>query len=318
MKSILITGAHGFMGRHLALYCHQQLQAEVFGLGHGTFSGSELSAWGMKSSLNGDVSFANLNRVASETCTPDVIFHLAGGNSVAPSLRIPQEDFRRTAFSTCELLDWVRTHAPGTLVVLASTAAVYGAGHSGPISELESPTPYSPYGYHKRMAEMLCESYSNNFGLKTRIVRFFSVYGPELRKQLLWDTCQRLAAGQRHLQMQGTGNENRDWLHVSDCVAFLVTVAQAHFSDNFANHTSVNSAINCGTGLATSVRQVIELVCQQWGEGVTSSFSGQRRAGDPTDLVAQTTQALALGWTPKVHWQQGIAQYVQWFRQHVA
>jgi len=308
VKSILITGAHGFIGRHLARYCKFNCNASVAGLGHGTFSGSELTLWGLTSSLNGDVSFANLDRVAEESGVPEVIFHLAGGNSVGPSLRIPQEDFRRTVASTCELLDWVKTNAPQTTIVLASSAAVYGSDHCERIYETSVAMPYSPYGYHKRMAELLCESYAKNFGLKTRVVRLFSVYGPELRKQLLWDTCQKLSTGIAKLVMHGSGNENRDWLHVSDCAAFLCKLAEAD---------SVHCVVNCGTGIATPVNKIVEAICHNWDESIEYTFNGQARPGDPTDLVADTTKANSMGWTPNVEWQTGIAEYVHWFRKTV-
>ena len=69
------------------------------------------------------------------------------------------------------------------------------------------------------MTELLCESYARNFGLQTATVRWFSVYGPELRKQLLWDLCHRFKGRPATLEIGGTGNETRDWIHVTDAVS---------------------------------------------------------------------------------------------------
>lgn len=305
MRSVLITGVHGFIGRHLAKHLSEQGKATIIGLGHGAFSPIESAKFGIFASINGDVSFSNLNRIANEFGIPNEIYHLAGGSSVGPSLRIPQEDFKRTVASTSELLDWVRLNAPYTSVVIASSAAVYGAGHSGPISENASTIPFSPYGYHKRMAELLCESYSNNFGLRTSVVRLFSVYGPEIRKQLLWDTCCRLAESKKPLEFTGTGLEKRDWLHIRDCVAILscsVNLADPH------------SKLNGGTGVATSVADIVTELCCLWDDRPKPTFTGIPRTGDPINLTADVTYLSRLHITPLIDWKSGLAEYVQWFR----
>lgn len=305
MKSILITGAHGFIGRHLGRYCNEQWQATVVGLGHGTFSGSELTRFGMKYSLNGDVTSANLHRIVQKAGLPDIIFHLAGGNSIGSSLALPQEDFQRTVATTCELLDWVRINSPDSRVVLASSAAVYGSGYEQPISESAVTQPTSPYGNHKRMAEQLCESYHQHFGVRCQVARLFSVYGPDLRKQLLWDTCQKLASGVMRLQMQGTGNECRDWLHVSDCVSFLWALA---------NDTRTQVTMNGGTGISTSVGEIVRALCQAWDENIDVEFNGHDRPGNPQYLVADIASTAQLNWVAQTKWQDGIQRYVEWFR----
>lgn len=309
MKTILITGAHGFIGRHLSRYLSRQGNVTIVGLGHGAYSESELASWGMMASINGDVSFSNLNRIANEYGKPEEIYHLAGGSSVGPSLRIPEEDFKRTVASTCELLDWVRLNTSKTPIVIASSAAVYGAGHSGPIAENVATTPFSPYGYHKRMAELLCESYSYNFGLKTSVVRLFSVYGPELRKQLLWDTCHRLAERDKPLEFNGTGLEKRDWLHINDCVAILSRAATLE---------GLHTKLNGGTGIATTVAEIVTELGRLWDDRPKPSFTGISRSGDPTDLIADTTLAVQLGMRPTHEWKTGMAEYVEWFRKAVA
>jgi UDP-glucose 4-epimerase len=194
--------------------------------------------------------------------------------------------------------------------VLASSAAVYGAGHSQPIREADALLPYSPYGSHKRIAEELFASYGRNFGLNVATVRLFSVYGAELKKQLLWDACGRLAKDASQLTLGGTGDELRDWLHVSDAAAVL---QQAAIQACAAGYT-----VNGGTGVAVSVRQVAEQLCAVWGAGTVLGFSGQGRAGDPQYLVADVAEAAALGFAPRTAWQAGVADYVAWFKRATA
>lgn len=157
--------------------------------------------------------------------------------------------------------------------MLASSAAVYGSGHSHAISETDALVPYSPYGTHKRIAEELFESYGKNFDLKVAVVRLFSVYGTELKKQLLWDSCGRLSKDTSHLLLGGTGNGARGWFHISDAVALLQMAAAHACVDGFV--------VNGGTGVSISVRQVAEQLCAAWGMNTEVSFSGKSRAGDP-------------------------------------
>lgn len=303
--NLWITGAGGFIGHHLA--CHlSRHKHSVAGIGHGAspeISGhaSILNEW-----LSGDICLSNLDALGRGQGKPDAIFHLAGGSSVAPSLDSPLKDMQRSVDSIGNVLEWVRLKSPSTVVVMASSAAIYGSDHSCPIKESMSSTPYSPYGYHKRMAELLMESYGSSFGLKVAIVRLFSVYGIELRKQLLWDACRRLADGENVVEFAGSGEELRDWLHVADAVSILCNAME--------NATDDCLVLNGGTGTATSVREITNMLCEKWGGGSRPVFTGISREGDPKYLVADTGRLKSLGFSPKYCWQQGLGEYVKWFK----
>jgi UDP-glucose 4-epimerase len=278
----------------------------VCGLGHGAWPEADHREWGVAEWRNGEVSHANLDGLAGVTGLPDVVVHLAGGSAVGPSFTQPAEDFDRSVATASQLAEWLRLHAPRSRLVMASSAAVYGAGHAGPISETAACAPYSPYGFHKRMAELLLESYARNFGLQVAIVRFFSVYGPGLRKQLLWDACTRLARDGDRLTLGGSGDELRDWLHVTDAARLLSWAATRAGADA--------PVFNGGTGVATPVRDIAQRLCQGWLPDRAQAFSGQARAGDPACLVADMARVQAAGFSPERGWQDGIDQYVAWFR----
>ena len=186
MANILISGAHGFIGKHLARWLARQGH-QVVGLGHGIWPAAEAASWGLSHWLNGDIQSGNLRLLQQASGTPEVVYHLAGGSSVGVAIANPREDFFRTVATTAELLEWLRVDAPQARLVTVSSAAVYGSGHDGPITEDSALTPYSPYGHHKRIMEELCRSYAASYGLRVSIARLFSVFGTELNKQLLWD-----------------------------------------------------------------------------------------------------------------------------------
>lgn len=319
MARILITGAHGFIGRNLARHLAGEGHT-VSGLGHGTWPPSDADLWGISAWINGDVVPGNLALIKRDTGTPDVIFHLAGGSSVGAAVQNPREDFFRTVVSAAELLDWTRLEAPQAAIVAISSAAVYGAGHDGPISEDAPLTPYSPYGHHKRIMEELCRAYTEGYGLRIAVARLFSVYGPGLRKQLLWDICAKLAANPQKLELGGTGGELRDWTHIDDVVRALSTIAPLA--------SASMPVLNVGTGIGTSVERIASLMTRHWrnADAVQQTaerpqpetpvdFSGASRPGDPFSLIANAKPLSDHGFRFARDLDDGLRLYVAWYRQ---
>ena len=262
-KVIWITGTRGFIGRHLASWLSRQGHT-VVGIGHGPWPAAEAQAWGVQRWLNGGIHASNLQQLLRDGGSPDYIFHLAGGSSVGASIANPYEDFTRTVATTAELLEWMRLEARNARLVSVSSAAVYGAGHTGPIREEQALLPFSPYGYHKLMMENLCLSYAANYGLSVMVVRLFSVYGSWLKKQVLWDMCSSLASGTRQLVLGGTGEELRDWTDVRDVVRAL------EFAMGLASDPDANSYFQYRLGRSDQREQN----CRD-GVGVLAS-AGQR------------------------------------------
>ncbi|HEX5425756.1 MAG TPA: NAD(P)-dependent oxidoreductase [Candidatus Acidoferrales bacterium] len=297
--TVLVTGACGFIGRHVAKVFAAE-GARVIGIGHGSWSPDKWACWGLARWQTSDVSDESLRKVDE---IPSIIVHCAGGASVSASIESEAEDEERTVGTTKDVLDFVVRNAPLAKVVLLSSAAVYGEVARLPIKEDANLTPISPYGRHKLTMEKLCRSYCDRHGVSAVILRFFSVYGPELRKQLFWDACQKLQA--KSCVFQGTGDERRDWLHISDAIGLIKLVATK------ASHGCIT--INGGSGRSATVRFAVESIARLL-ESPMPQFCGERREGDPVGYEADIGQARALGWIPKRDFAEGIAEYVAWFR----
>lgn len=307
-KTVWITGAYGFIGRHLAHYLAQQGKY-VVGIGNGSWTKSEAQSWGVSDWFEGEVSPANLESLLSTHGKPHAIFHLAGGASVGESIGNPFEDFQRTVVTAANLLEWQRQHIADVPLVAVSSAAVYGAGHDDKIAVDAPLNPFSPYGSHKMMMETLCQSYGDNFGIRSVIVRLFSVFGAGLRKQLLWDICRRIHDKTPELTLGGTGNELRDWTEIRDVVRLLadsVSLADTHAP-----------IVNGGSGLGTSIRNIAEIIVDAWGTQTPIAFSGQSRPGDPKNLVAEAGEIAGETFDWQLTVVQAIPDYVDWFRKEM-
>ena len=235
----------------------------------------------------------------------DAVVHCAGsptvGHSIAdPDGALPDE---RGNHSFC-----ARVGGPAgarhSAFLLASSAAVYGDSCAGPASEDITPAPISPYGRSKVLAEELCREFGARFGVKSIVIRFFSLYGRGLRKQLLWDACRKLMAGD--CNFRGTGREIRDFLTAEDAASLCETALSAATKDV--------SIVNGGTGEGVTVSQVLGVLNDELHCGSEPCFDGVSPAGDPQHLVADIRKARELGWVPRTRWHDGVRDYVRWVK----
>jgi UDP-glucose 4-epimerase len=247
-----------------------------------------------------DVTLEALHTYARE---PALVVHCAGSASVAFSMAEPLLDYRRTVESTVATLEYLRQRARSAAFVFPSSGSVYGSHERGTAPESAPTDPQSAYAVHKLLAERLCASYGRFFGIRSTIIRFFSVYGAGLRKQLLWDACTRLSRGET--TFAGTGDETRDWLHVDDAASLVLAGGQ--------RATAAGTIVNGGTGVGVAVRDVVTALCGELNPEQRISFSGERRAGDPHRFVADTTVARSWGWAPRISWRDGVREYATWF-----
>jgi UDP-glucose 4-epimerase len=298
-RTVLITGGQGFLGRHVARTFAND-GWKVTAIGHGTWSEDELKRWGISVWHSCDITLNSLVTYGGE---PNVIVHCAGSGQVGFSLAHPLQDFERTVDSTAAVLEFLRTHVPHARMLFVSSAAVYGEASAGAIKENAPLAPMSPYGVHKQVAEQLCTSFAKTFGLQVIVLRLFSLYGPWLRKQLLWDASNKLTSGDA--RFAGTGKELRDWLQVSDAATLILTLMATN---------SGHRLVNGGTGAGVPVADVLSELSVALAVHKPVTFTGEGRPGNPASLVADIALARSTGWEPGYDWRKGIREYADWFR----
>jgi len=304
---VFVTGAGGFLGRHI-VSAFAQAGRRVIGFGRREAAAEPgLGVSAPSAYVAGDLSREDLARSAGEHGAPAVLIHAAGGSSVGASIADPEGDLARNVGSLQESLAFLAEHAPRARLVYLSSAAIYGAGATGPIAETARLDPVSPYGRHKRMAEALIGEASAAWGADAVTVRFFSAYGPGLRKQILWELAGRLLARPAEVVLSGTGEEARDFLYVDDAAALVSLLA------GLPRQTEP-LIVNGGSGQAVTVRQVAETLRDALGTGVPIRFGGETRPGDPERLTADISRARALGFEPRVSLDEGMARAARWLK----
>jgi len=303
-KTVLITGVAGFLGRHVAqLFLREGWR--VVGIDEIPAEKVRLSEVAYHQFALPDTRLAELLHAAA----PQACIHCAGCASVGLSMENPAADFRGNVALVFEVLEALRCNAPQCRFLLLSSAAVYGDPASLPVTEAHDVRPLSPYGYHKRQAELLCEEFSRIHGLPTACARIFSAYGPGLRRQVVWDICEKVLSRGK-LTLHGTGAESRDFIHATDIAHGLHMLAQSARCEG--------EIYNLASGREVTIAELADLVLARLGSSARPSFDGQATPGNPLRWRADITKIAALGFVPTVPLESGIDAMAAWAKAEIA
>jgi UDP-glucose 4-epimerase len=307
---VFVTGAAGFIGRHVVSgFKRSGWRVAGFGRSEPPQDGLDLAQADLW--CGGQQHAKALIQAGRQLGPPAALVQAVGSPSVGASFTDPAADFVSTVGTLKASLDFIRAQAPGARLVLLSSAAVYGRASQGLIDEYTPIDPISPYGLHKLMAEGLAQGWAELFGLDVAVLRLFSIYGPGLRKQLLWDVARRLSEDPSRLELSGTGEELRDFLYVDDAVR-LIGVAATYPKNGRP------LLLNGGAGEGTSVRTAVERLAAALRVRPMLAFNGEVRPGDPASLVADISAARRMGFEPLVGLGAGLTRYGAWVRQDLA
>lgn len=266
---LLITGISGFIGGSVGRYAAQRDHA-VLGTGRADDGGDEWS--GLYTRVVGPEDLATV----IQEFRPDVVLNAAGTASVGASVEEPLHDFRGSVQTCADVLDAVRRSASRPLVVIPSSAAVYGNPASLPVAEDAALQPISPYGFHKAACELLAREYAECFDLNVLVCRFFSVFGSAQRRLLVWELYQQLSGPEKIAWLSGTGEETRDFLYIDDLADALLQLI-----DNFDQTKRNYLVVNVASGVETSVLRLAETLRDLVAPGKEIRCRGQQRKNDP-------------------------------------
>ncbi|WP_309640397.1 NAD-dependent epimerase/dehydratase family protein [Flavobacterium sp.] len=291
---ILIIGSKGFIGQH-AFDHFKSLHFEVLGCDVVTDYVSE-------DYIQIDATNSDYHAIF-EQHKIDVCLNCSGAASVPLSLQNPFKDFSLNTLNVFKILEAIRSYQPSCKFINLSSAAVYGNPETLPIKENATLHPLSPYGIHKMQAEQILKEFHEYYNIATCSLRIFSAYGEGLKKQLFWDLYQKFLNNDQ-IELFGTGNESRDFIHVDDIVQAIHLVIQ--------NAKFRGEEINIANGEEFTIQYVAELFHTNFHNSKTIAFNNQVKQGDPLNWRADISILKALGYQQNISIEKGIQRYIDW------
>jgi UDP-glucose 4-epimerase len=314
-KSILITGADGFIGSHLveevvAAGGKVTALAQYDALGsNGWLDDLDDEVLGETQIQRGDI--REPHYVNKLVAGHDLVFHLAALIAVPYSYHAPQSYVDVNVTGTLNVLEACRSHGVERLVH-TSTSEVYGTAQETPINENHPLQGQSPYAASKIGADVMVEAYVRSYELPALILRPFNTYGPRQSERAVIPTIIRQALDPKCEMIRvGDTSPKRDFNYVSDTVdAFL---AAGHI-----DRLEYGRPFNCGSGVATSVAEVIEAVVGLTGVNKRIEVDTARKRPENSEIHLLLADAdrfkTATDWAPQVSLEDGLTRSADWWR----
>jgi dTDP-glucose 4,6-dehydratase len=312
-RKVLVTGAGGFIGSHLAERL-AVLGADVLALVRYTSGGR----WGWLDQspekddievILGDIrDFFSVREAMKDR---EVVFHLAALIGIPYSYCAPQSYLHTNVEGTLNVLQAAR-ELRTQRVLCTSTSEVYGSAKYVPIDEDHPLQGQSPYSASKIAADKLAESYVCSFETPVVVVRPFNTYGPRQSARAVIPTIITQALAGREVRL-GSLFPTRDFNFVEDTVEGFLYAA--------VSDRAVGQVINFGTGVEVSIQELLGRIDGLLGKKLTLVDDSARIRPENSEvqrLCADATKARELlGWSPRVGLEDGLRQTISWIERNL-
>jgi len=308
---ILITGGAGFVGSHL---CEKYTKAGHTVVCYDNFlSGNLMNIRYLLNYHNfklvrGDIrDFVQLEKAMNNV---DVVFHLAAQIHVDRSYVEPRLTYEINVIGTQNVLELARAHDVKK-VIYASTSEVYGSAQYAPIDEKHPLNAPHPYGASKIAADRMCYAYMKTYGMDLSILRFFNIFGPRQRDVGYGGVISiftRRVLNNTSPFIYGDGLQTRDYTYIDDAV---------NAYDLVLNYNQpIIEPLNFGTGIEVTILDLANNVIKLCGKtGAIKPIHIESRPEEVKRLIANATKAKnMLGWSPNYKIKDGLAKFVDWYR----
>jgi dTDP-glucose 4,6-dehydratase len=308
--NVLVTGGAGFIGSHLVDLLLEDPSARVTVL-------DRLSTGGSRANLEqhegdprlrfnyGDVADAAVVGPLVEEV--DAVVHAAAESHVDRSIETPAAFLTTNVVGTQTVLEACREH--GSRMLMVSTDEVYGPGDpdGGSFDEDRPLAPRSPYAASKAAADLLCRAYKETYGTDVTVVRGTNAFGPRQIERVV-PTYAIAALKGREVPVYGRGEQRREWLHVRDwCRGALVALRGGEPGEVY----------NIGGGREVSNLELARAICAMAGAPESLVRFVPDRPGHDFRYGVSSHRLTALGWRPEVPFEDGLAETVAWYRDHL-
>lgn len=276
MSRVLVTGATGFIGKHLV--------ARLVTTGYSVIT---------VTSQSGDMAAAYTWATLPKA---ETVIHLAAKTFVPDSWANPAAFIGCNLLGTVGALDYCKANQ-AKLIFLSSY--LYGNPKTVPIPETACLIAANPYALSKKLAEEACEFYATKFGMSIIILRPFNVYGPGQAGHFLIPSIVNQARLNDAIRVKDLA-PRRDYVFIGDLVEAIVKAVEQGEGFNI---------LNIGSGVSHSVAEVIKIIQDLQGTDLPVHSSNERRQDEVMETVADITRATqVLGWSPKYGIVEGLKE----------
>jgi len=312
---VLVTGGAGFIGSHL---CDRLLERgeEVvcfdnfdpyYDVGMKDANVGRNLENGRFRLVRGDVRDPSDLEVVFQSSEITKVVHLAAKAGVRPSIERPLLYEEVNVRGTLNLLEAARKNGVKNFV-FGSSSSVYGVNEKTPFSEddpLES--IISPYAASKASGEAFCQTYSHLYGIPITCLRFFTVYGPRGRPDMaIFKFTKKIVEGER-IEVYGDGSSMRDYTYVDDIVDGVVSALDKNF---------LFEIINLGDSRTVKLSRLISLIESGLGRNAEITRMPDQPGDVPVTYADIGKAGKLLGYEPKVTIEEGIKEFVAWYREN--
>ena len=305
---LLVCGGAGFIGSTFARQRVREHGDEVTVLDKLTYAGREENLHDLVDEpgfrfVRGAIEDPEAVTGAIEAGGAQAIVNFAAETHVDRSIAEPDAFVSTHALGTYVLLEVARAHALRYLQV--STDEVYGSIEEGTFTEQSPLAPSSPYSATKAGADLLVQSYFHTYGLPALICRGSNNYGPYQYPEKLIPLMILNALHGDSLPVYGDGMQVRNWIHSTDFAAAIGHVLEHGLAGEVYNAGGPDEVVNIEV-----VRRIVALTgaAESQIEHVTDRPGHDRRYSLSSEKVR------ALGWSPRVRFEEGLEQTVAWYR----
>ena len=312
MKKILITGATGFIGSHLAELCVKK-GFEVIAFDR--YNPNYNLGWLEKSKYKDDINFVfgdirDYDSVLKTMKGCKIVFHLAALIGIPYSYLSPQAYLKTNVEGTYNILESSK-HLDIEQAIITSTSEVYGTAKYIPIDEKHPISAQSPYSASKISADQLAISYYNSFQLPIKIIRPFNVYGPRQSSRAVIPSIIIQALNNKKEIKLGNVEPTRDFTYVTDtCNAFLDILKIKNLFGN---------TLNVGSNNEYSIENIAKKILVKLNSKANIKKEAQRTRSIKSEvvrLVCDNSKFLKYTqWKPKIKIEKGLDRTINWFRE---
>ena len=290
---ILITGVFGFIGQNI--YQNLKDKYEIKGIGRNKKKSKIVKDNNLVNKIITNQSLNKLNFM------PDVILHCAGSGSVSKSYEDKKNDYNKNVITTKNLLKFVNSLKNKPLIIFFSSAAVYG-NHC--LKHKKKTIPISPYGKNKLLAENILKNQLIKKNFKLIILRCYSIYGSGLKKQLIWDACNKIIKSKNNFY--GSGKEIRCWINIIDIINLIEFILKKKIKKNIIFEVASNDVLENHI--------LLKKIFNLFNLKKKPEFNNIQKKGDPIKQIFNNDKLKKIGWNPKIKLSQGLKEYVIWFK----